>query len=149
MLFCMSSVTRSQNLKPLSLKPGPFQIIEQESLDAPSEAPKRRYECSHYETCLNLAAAMNWDSFTCRGCSGEVNEIYFWRAQQEAKRDKIVRTLCTQMPDITLVANQRPASCSEIFETEEDLREDINDSELVNEFSHSYFEELFRVAGKK
>jgi hypothetical protein len=148
MLFSMSSVTRSQTLKPLTLKPGPFQIIEQESLDSPSEAPKRRYECSHYETCLNLAAAMNWDSFTCRGCNGEVNESYFWRAQQEAKRDKIVRTLCSHMPDISLVSNGQNTT-SQTYDSEQNICDSINSTNIENDLNPSYFEELFRVAGKK
>lgn len=87
-------------------KPGPFQIIENESLDFPVEPPRRRYSCGNYESCLNLAAALNWDSFTCRGCSGSVNEALCWRAQQELKKDGIVRTLCSEIPDIQFVSSE-------------------------------------------
>ncbi len=75
-------------------KPGPFQIIESETLDLPSDAPKRRYSCSHYETCLNMAAALNWDNFTCRGCSGDVNASLLWRAQSESRKDSVVKEIC-------------------------------------------------------
>jgi hypothetical protein len=75
-------------------KPGPFQIIECETLDLPSDAPKRRYSCTHYETCLNMAAALNWDNFTCRGCNGEVNSSLLWRAQAESKKDSVVQEIC-------------------------------------------------------
>ena len=78
-------------------KPGPFQIIEPETLDLPSDAPRRRYTCSNYETCLNMAAALNWDNFTCRGCSGELNESLLWRAQAESRKDKIVKEICPNL----------------------------------------------------
>ena len=86
-------------------KPGPFQIIENESLDSPCEAPKRRHLCSHYETCLNLAAAFNWDNFTCRGCSGEINQTLLWRAHQEMRKDKIIRKICPNLPEPGCIDN--------------------------------------------
>lgn len=88
-------------------KPGPFQIIENESLDSPSEAPRRRYDCRNYETCLNLAAALNWDNFTCRGCNALIDESLLWRAQQEAKKDKIVRRICSTMPEVSCFSNPK------------------------------------------
>ena len=78
-------------------KPGPFQIIESEvqgSIDNPINAPRRRYECSNYETCLVIAAGLNWDSFTCRGCNGEFEESLHWRARQEINKDKTVKKIC-------------------------------------------------------
>jgi hypothetical protein len=89
-------------------KPGPFQVIDNDghgNPDAPISPPRRRYDCSHYETCLDLAAALNWDSFSCRGCSGEVNESLFWRAAQMEKRDALVSEICT----IPLLKGKRPA----------------------------------------
>ena len=83
-------------------KPGPFQIIGTEgcgSLDDPISPPRRRFSCYNYETCLNLAAALNWDNFTCRGCSGQVNDVVLWRARQEFKRDAIAHRLC-ELPEI-------------------------------------------------
>ncbi len=87
-------------------KPGPFQIIENESLDFPLEPPRRRYSCPRYDTCLNLAAALNWDSFTCRGCSGEANQALFWRARQEFRKDGVVRKICDEIPDAEFITNE-------------------------------------------
>lgn len=77
-------------------KPGPFQIIESEvqgSLDNPINAPRRRYDCLNYETCLVIAAGLNWDSFTCRGCNGEVEEALSWRARQEINKDNLIKKI--------------------------------------------------------
>lgn len=87
-------------------KPGPFQIIENDLSDAPTQAPRRRYGCSHYCTCLSIAAALNWDSFTCRGCSCEVNDAYRWRARQIVKKDKILQTLCSEIPPLTFISQE-------------------------------------------
>lgn len=83
-------------------KPGPFQIVESEgcgAVDVPINPPRRRYSCCNYEMCLDLAAALNWDNFTCRGCSGEIDESLLWRARQAMKKDAVVRKLC-DIPDI-------------------------------------------------
>lgn len=61
---------------------------------ANEDAVERRMECSHYEECLNLAAALDWDSFTCAGCNGEINESLLWRAGQSTKRDAIAQAIC-------------------------------------------------------
>ena len=95
-------------------EPGPFQIIEHETLDIPSMAPKRRYACPNYETCLGLAAAFNWDSFTCRGCSGEMNQSFLWRAQQSMRKDPIAQEICSSsLPEPTCVVREEESS----FET--------------------------------
>lgn len=89
-------------------KPGPFQIIESEGcglVDAPMTPPRRRYSCAHYATCLDLAAALNWDNFTCRGCCGEVEESLYWRAHQASKKDNVARSIC-DLPDIKYVASE-------------------------------------------
>lgn len=95
-------------------KPGPFQIIESEgcgNVDAPISAPRRRYECHHYPTCLDLAAALNWDSFTCRGCSEEIDQSLLWRAKQAEKRDSVARSLC-DIPGIPHI-EKRPAAAND------------------------------------
>lgn len=72
---------------------GPFQVIDSDfdiALAAPKEPPKRKYDCPNYECCLGLAAALNWDSFTCRGCNGEVNTALQWQAKAEQKRGKML-----------------------------------------------------------
>ena len=84
-------------------KPGPFQIIESNGtglVDSPMCAPRRRYECHNYATCLDLAAALNWDNFTCRGCSGEIEESLYWRAHQASKKDAVVNSLC-EVPELS------------------------------------------------
>ena len=78
--------------------PGPFQVIESEGsgiVDSPMTAPRRRYSCENYNTCLDLAAALNWDNFTCRGCCGDVNESMCWRALHAQKKDRIAGRLCS------------------------------------------------------
>ena len=88
-------------------KPGPFQIIKNDEFggaDAPGKAPRRRYSCPNYDTCLDLAAALNWDNFTCRGCSGEVNQALYWRAYQAQKKDQVVNRLC-DLPEINVHQN--------------------------------------------
>lgn len=89
-------------------KPGPFQVIEDSGLgivDDPVSAPRRRFSCSNYDLCLNLAAALNWDNFTCRGCSGQVDESLLWRARQAMKRDMVVRRLC-DIPEAPLLCKE-------------------------------------------
>jgi hypothetical protein len=91
-------------------KPGPFQIIESEvqgSIDNPINAPRRRYDCSNYETCLIIAAGLNWDSFTCRGCSGEYEEGLHWRARQEINKDKTVKKIC-ELPTACVTSEINP-----------------------------------------
>lgn len=84
-------------------KPGPFQVIKSDEAasNCPSQAPRRRYECENYQSCLNIAAALNWDSFTCRGCSGAVDECLFWRAHNAQRSDKVAETIC-DIPPIRL-----------------------------------------------
>jgi predicted Fe-S protein YdhL (DUF1289 family) len=113
-------------------KPGPFRVIRDDTIssamgisnhpsnlnkssatnDRPSRAPRRRYLCPKYDTCLNLAAALNWDNFTCRGCCGEVDETLLWRAYQEARHDQIASAVC-ELPQIEIHASEGDASESE------------------------------------
>ena len=89
--------------KSVCFQSGPFQIIDMDcrgSADAPISPPRRRYSCQHYDTCLDLAAALNWDNYTCRGCSGSIDQKLLWRARQEIRKDKFVRAICSDMPDI-------------------------------------------------
>ena len=89
--------------KSVSFHSGPFQIIDIDcrgGVDSPISPPRRRYSCEHYDTCLDLAAALNWDNYTCRGCSGNVDQKLLWRARQEIRKDKFVRAICNDMPDI-------------------------------------------------
>lgn len=84
-------------------KPGPFQVIESEGsgvVDSPITPPRRRYSCPNYSNCLNVACALNWDSFTCRGCVGEVDSTLVWRAHQAKRKDKVAASLC-DIPNIS------------------------------------------------
>ncbi len=56
--------------------------------------PDRKYECRNYETCLGLAAALNWKSFTCGSCCGEVNEQLLWRAHHQIRNNPALTKLC-------------------------------------------------------
>ncbi|MDZ4786420.1 MAG: hypothetical protein SGJ02_10130 [bacterium] len=71
-------------------KPGPFQIVEGDNsgcLDAPMTPPRRRYLCQNYTKCLDVAGALNWDNFTCRGCSGETDQTLLWRAKNSLRKE--------------------------------------------------------------
>lgn len=87
--------------------PGPFEVkLDAEIAPAFSsphhaqlgETPRRRYECVNYDGCLELAAALNWDSFTCRGCNGEINDSLLWRARHSARKCSIARRICNLPP---------------------------------------------------
>lgn len=94
--------------------PGPFPIIENEgrgNVDSPVSAPRRRYSCSHYESCLNLAAALNWDNFTCRGCSGNIEPALLWRAHQALRRDGIAERICS-IPEICCLTDTEDSKSS-------------------------------------
>ena len=83
-------------------KPGPFQIIDSDGAvvaESPLEPPRRQYSCANYTACLSVACALNWDSFTCRGCNLEVNDALLWRAHQALKRDNVANKLC-ELPHI-------------------------------------------------
>lgn len=72
---------------------GPFENSRQ--IDPASiETPDRNFECANYTTCLNLAAALNWDSFTCYGCCQEINQQLLWKAYGKVRNDKEMEQLC-------------------------------------------------------
>ena len=50
-------------------------------------APIRRYECENYQSCLDLSASLDWDSFSCEDCNGCINEKLLWRAKSARKSD--------------------------------------------------------------
>ncbi|MEN9845733.1 MAG: hypothetical protein RIS36_880 [Pseudomonadota bacterium] len=99
--------------------PGPFEVrceshadgdpnsttstIARNDLPASSdEVPRRRYDCERYETCLGLAASLNWESFTCRGCCGQPNENLVWRARVSARKDSVAARLLKAPPIVPL-----------------------------------------------
>ena len=89
---------------------GPFQVIDtciHEGSIRPEEAPKRKFQCKNYETCLNVAAALNWDNFTCRGCEGEVNEHLLWQARHAQRADTIAKRVC-EIPQTSVLESDIP-----------------------------------------
>jgi predicted Fe-S protein YdhL (DUF1289 family) len=78
----------------LSDSVAPDASLPQQNDAANQDVLERRLECNHYEECLNLAAALDWDSFTCTGCNGEIDETLLWRAGQNTKRDALAKAIC-------------------------------------------------------
>jgi len=100
--------------------PGPFEVrfsdvedaapCEGEGSTSRDEMPRRRYDCACYERCLELAAALNWESFTCRGCNGVVNESLLWRVGQAIRRDSVAKALCAapKIPTLSCASETPP-----------------------------------------
>lgn len=77
---------------------GPFEVECSAFQSAVSEQSlTRNLDCTNYCTCLNVAVALNWESFTCEGCSGEINQSLKWRAGQSARQDSVSRVLCPRL----------------------------------------------------
>lgn len=86
----------------------------QPALQPSLQSIERDFDCGNYTTCLGLAAALNWDSFTCAQCSREVNAHLLWRAHHECRKDAILSDIC-RLPRI-VPAISRPM----LSETAED-----------------------------
>lgn len=111
--------------KPQIGSPGPFEVhfddLCPDEVSSPTDnpttidstAPRRRHECSSYDRCLELAAALNWESFTCRGCSGQINDTLRWRAGQAIRRDTIAKAICAAPKISTLSGKCAHVSISE------------------------------------
>ncbi|MGA1191040.1 MAG: hypothetical protein ACO3XO_02025 [Bdellovibrionota bacterium] len=54
----------------------------------------RSYDCKHYDCCLELAAALNWENFTCSGCGGDINQHLVWKANLAKREDEVANRLC-------------------------------------------------------
>jgi len=101
---------RSFGSTAVSRRPTQGEAIEGEDLHVPAaEPPLRRYECTFYDTCLDLAAALNWSSFTCKGCNGVVNQSLYWRAHHNQRKDALARAIC-ELPPITSIEGQKEES---------------------------------------
>ena len=80
---------------------GPFRIEEggdEGDLENPIPPPARNHDCPHYSECLNIVAALNWDSFTCTGCAGSPSDTLLWQAHQATRRDAIAGQVCKLTP---------------------------------------------------
>lgn len=79
----------------MSAEQGPFKLLDNHSSDCDNQPdPFRNYECDNYTTCLSLAAALDWESFHCRGCKGEINDQLLWQARKLERQDKLVGQIC-------------------------------------------------------
>jgi hypothetical protein len=84
-------------------RPGPFVLKSKECRFSEDEiGPERQFNCSNYNNCLSLAAALNWDSFSCKGCSGTIDQTILWRAKAASKKDPSLHKLC-DIPNPTVV----------------------------------------------
>lgn len=61
-------------------------------------SPCREFDCANYESCLSLAAALDWDSFSCANCNGRMNSQLLWRAHHRLKFDDELARLCDLPP---------------------------------------------------
>lgn len=82
------------------------------------EVPRRRYDCENYELCLSLAASLNWESFTCRGCSGETNQNMLWRARLTARKDSVAAKLLRAEP-VTAITSAPTSEEQRVVSTNE------------------------------
>ena len=78
----------SQSKRPVGNAVSDAATTEDDSLHGPIPDPPRNFDCQNYNTCLCLAAALNWYSFHCQGCNQNVDERLVWRAHQEMRKDK-------------------------------------------------------------
>ena len=105
--------------------PGPFEVrfddvVPQELSDSQEvgsatneeATPRRRYDCASYDRCLELAAALNWESFTCRGCSGHINDALLWRVGQAIRRDTVAKAICAAPKISTLSGSSKQLEIS-------------------------------------
>ena len=66
----------------------------------------RKFDCPNYDHCLSLCAALNWDSFSCGGCCGEINQQLVWRAHHSIKSDLELACVC-KLPTLTSATKRR------------------------------------------
>jgi hypothetical protein len=86
---------------------GPFEVSTASlNGDASAHTVVRNLDCKNYCTCLNVAVSLNWESFTCEGCNGDINQSLTWRAGQSALRDSVTRALCPR-PNISMIRGTR------------------------------------------
>ena len=75
-------------------KSGPIEFKENlDSLESMGTYPSRDQKCKNYETCLNLAASLDWDGFDCTNCNKKINEQLIWRAQSVQRKDTLTKKI--------------------------------------------------------
>lgn len=79
---------------------GPFEIVDADDDACDQGVAFRNYACACYQTCLGIAAGLNWDDFSCTNCSGEVDQALLWQIRQVQRKDGLVKKLC-EVPGAT------------------------------------------------
>jgi hypothetical protein len=73
---------------------GPHQITRNRKEFQNQEiGPYRRPNCSNYSKCLDIAACLDWDSFTCLQCNGSIDATFIWQMRSKMKKDKLCQRL--------------------------------------------------------
>lgn len=83
----------------------------------PEPPIEREFDCCNYTTCLGLAAALNWGSFSCSNCCGEINMHLLWRAHHACRKDAILSDICRLPPIAASVSNANPRTDTESANT--------------------------------
>jgi hypothetical protein len=104
---------------------------ERESGPPMAEPPLRRYECQNYDGCLDLAAALNWTSFTCTGCDGSIDPHLAHRAQLKAAQAAASAPVETQADTLTDEdeENDDLDDLDDLEETPEEINNDDEEEE--------------------
>lgn len=66
----------------------------------------RDFDCPNYTVCLGTAAALNWDSFSCFGCCGQVDHQLLWRAHHNVRRDEVLADIC-RLPSLVELPSRK------------------------------------------
>lgn len=74
------------------------------------DVPIRNLDCENYDECLELAIALNWQTFSCSGCNGTVNENLKWRISRAVTQDKVARFLCPSATKFTVIKSSEESS---------------------------------------
>ena len=83
--------------------------FENKVLTDGSATRKRNHDCNNYNRCLNIAAALNWDDFTCSNCIGKIHPNLIWQARQARRSDQVAKRIC---PDGS-ISEKQPEAVSE------------------------------------
>lgn len=93
---------------------GPIEFKEDcGSLEQGGFFPLRNQHCKNYETCLNLAASLDWDGFDCSNCNKKINEQLVWRAQSAQRKDTLSKKIFP-IPKIKCITNSKKQSVKKV-----------------------------------
>jgi hypothetical protein len=91
---------------------GPFPIIWEDDAEHPNQTPERRYDCNCYQGCLEVAATLNWETFSCNSpsgepCCGTTDNKLIWKAHLALRDDSVAKKLCA-LPEIDCHETNEP-----------------------------------------